>query len=218
MDGQACTSCGAQNPDDAAHCWQCYQRFTHAYSPPASIFRGLNQRLDSGYRGHTAVVTPTRSLSTISIGIAKRVALVMAVWVVGSWIWGAISSGFPFPEMVAGEERVESALVDSGVKLVQEMLDATGLNVEVSYAFYGSDTEPTYMMFVVQSDDENVQQLLETQPTGVELSASSVECSRDFTGSMCLWQREHAMVGLYGWGQADGVLRVAAEYARADMA
>jgi hypothetical protein len=164
------------------------------------------------------VVTPARSITTISVGIAKRLALVMALWIGGSWIWSAISAGFPFPEQVAGEERVESALVDSSVGVVQEMIDATGLNLEVSYAFYGSDTEPNYMLFVAQSDDENVQQLLETQPTGVALRASSVECTRDMTGSICLWLREKALVGLYGWGQAAGVLQVAAEYARADMA
>lgn len=209
---QACPSCGAHNGADAIFCWQCHERFPGTYYPP-SIFRGLNQRAHSGYFAPTGTSPPTTT--PFAVGLTKRLALLGALWIAGLLTWNAIVAGFPFPDQISGEERVESSPVDSGVQLVQDMIAATGLDVDVDFAFYGnSDTQPKYMMFVAESDEDSVERLFETQAPVISGTPRAMECTWDRTGSICLWFQDEAMMGLYGWGEPFRVLHVTARYLR----
>src|SRR5918999_5188895 len=40
MDERTCDQCGAQNPMDAAYCWQCYARWDGSASPSAPVRPG----------------------------------------------------------------------------------------------------------------------------------------------------------------------------------
>jgi hypothetical protein len=130
-------------------------------------------------------------------------------------MWTGLFGAFPFPDRISGAERIDSAPVRSGVELVEDMIAAAGLdNVDVEHAFYARDTQPTYMMFVAESDEDSVKGLLQTQARGGDRPGGSMYCSRDRAGSLCLWSQDEAVIGLYGWGEPTPVLDVSAAYIR----
>ena len=202
MDGKPCSSCGAQNPDDATHCWQCYQSFLAAPARIGSIIRGLNQPRYGGFYGGPAVSAPPKPPSLIS-AFGKRFAFMAILLFAAVWAWSGAFRGFAFPNYVAGERRIESDLVNSGVDLVQDAVSAAGLDIDVYYAFYGTNLQPRYMLFAAESGEDEVRKLLQQQAPG---KSGQVGCAVDGVNSFCMWNGDDGVVGLYGWSEAVNVL------------
>jgi hypothetical protein len=120
-------------------------------------------------------------------------------WVVNQLFF----DGFPFPDQVAGQPRVESREAEEAT----EALSALGglLDVEMEFAFYGPEVQPAYVMFAFELPERLLP--LDVQPT----SRGSIpfQCRTDVQGSGCIWEVEGMIVGLGGSGTPEELEPVA---------
>ena len=155
-----------------------------------------------------APLPPTRNDSTKKLA-AGGAAFVVGL--VGGWLgFSALFGGVSFPDEIAGESRIESEVVDQGVELIQSIVAATGLDIEIDYAFYGSQVSPKYMMFVGEFDQEALDSMAASAGEDVP-SSMPVTCSPDRQGAACLWVEDYTLVGLYGWGASPEALNPTAQ-------
>ncbi|MBI2237080.1 MAG: zinc ribbon domain-containing protein [Actinobacteria bacterium] len=140
---RACPQCGAQNPDTAQYCWQCYATFAGAASSaPASGWaaptagpRGIPLPLPVGLPNPQ----PAGSGTGVKIGASILSALVAAAvgWLVVGKLFG---THIEMPGSVAGYTKLSSELIDQGVEQFHKQID--DLNVEGDMAFYGTGDVP----------------------------------------------------------------------------
>lgn len=220
MDERTCPQCGVQNPPASVYCWQCYARFDDGYAPTIGPVRAGTIRpaqpsqtgavLTAPAPPHLATTPPHRPMAG---WVVKGVFFVLSF--AGGW-WAVdhfFFSGFPFPDQVAGQPRVESQAAEQVADALSQMGQA--LDVEMEFAFYGSEIDPAYVMFAFEVPDAGS---LGGVP-GLTGSDGSIpfQCSPDFQGSACIWEHEGMAVGLGGPGTPDQIEPVARQV-RAELA
>ncbi|HZB04668.1 MAG TPA: hypothetical protein VE737_10170, partial [Actinomycetota bacterium] len=120
-------------------------------------------------------------------------------WLVDHLFFG----GFAFPDEVADHERVDSDRAEE----VAEALASLGglLDVEMEFAFYGSEIEPAYVMFAFEIPDG----IDPTTLQGFPIGDVPFQCRPEIEGSSCFWQHDGMIVGLGGTGAPAGIEPVA---------
>ncbi|MGH2710718.1 MAG: hypothetical protein ACRDH9_05890 [Actinomycetota bacterium] len=111
-------------------------------------------------------------------------------------------------------KRIETDLINSGGDMVPDAISATGADVDIYYAFYGPDLQPTYVMFAAESREEDLRWLLREQG---RRNRTGVGCAPDHINSYCMWRADDGVVGLYGWGLGVGVMSPLSESVRSNM-
>jgi hypothetical protein len=207
VDGETCSSCGAKNRWGALHCWQCFASFSSSRTSrpgsirgfrPASVYTDYTSRVDRP-QDQTALLQGFRSGLVGQLAVALTIAL--AAW----WAFGSSSEGFSFPEQINGAPRIESRALESGEQAVQSVIEMTGLDVQVDYAFYGTELQPEYMMFSATVDEETLDA---SKPT---------KCGSEPGSSFCFWVHEDSVVGVGTWSFNERVLRLTADRLRMDL-
>jgi hypothetical protein len=221
MDEETCRSCGARNAYAALHCWQCYATFRRASSPAPSRIRGLAPAgVYSSYAPGYAEPQVSGTFDFLPWGLIVRLALVVAMAGGGWWAYRALFSGFPFPNHVNGSGRVESELLEAGERTAQALVEMTGLDLEIEYAFYGPELQPAYVMFAAELDEEALELLARSDaPAGFEwsdLSDMPTQCGRHQAGPFCVWVQDETIVGVGRLGYAPELMSTA-ERLRAEL-
>jgi hypothetical protein len=184
-----------------------------------SIFHGIQQNRYGGFQaGATEAPASRKTLSALSLDRLKRLAVFGALLLVAVWGYNAMFGGFPFPDYVSASDRVprvDSEFADSGADIVEDMIAATGIKVDIEYAFYGSEEQLRYMIFAVDSGEDAVRQALESQRPR---KRGAIECVTNGVDSLCYWTQGETLVGLYGWSEAERVLEVVAKNTRLNTA
>lgn len=213
MDERTCDQCGAQNAMDAAYCWRCYARWGGSASPSAPVRHGTIQAVPvgayGGGPGGSVLTAPPPPLvgapAGRSWGRLLAAAVVFVAGLAGGWwlVDRLFFGGFPFPDEVADHERVDSDRAEE----VADALTSLGglLDVEMEFAFYGSEIEPAYVMFAFDIPDGINPTTLQGFPIGDVL----FQCRPEIEGSSCFWQHDGMIVGLGGNGPPDGIEPVA---------
>jgi hypothetical protein len=201
-----CDRCGGQNRPDAAYCWQCYASFgTGRGSEPIRAGRiGPAAAAAGNGTGPVATASPPTSPTPETTGTAwgrwlvKGVVFVLGFaggwWAVNHFFFG----GFPFPDQMAGQPRVESEEVRDAADAIASFAEI--LDVEMEMAFYGTETEPVYVMFAFEIPDQVPlpgAQPFSPTPTG----DIAFQCAPDAQGAGCVWGQDGHMVGVGGVSQ-----------------
>lgn len=229
MDERTCGNCGAKSAAGAEYCWQCYARFgPPAAAPPPTVGPALTAALGRGRGAGTPSATmtedptitrwqpthqPTRSrvLGWLVRGAVFAVAAVGG-YVGYQWLFG----GFPFPDEIAGQERVDSERAEDAAAVGASIGRILGVDMEM--AFYGSEVTPVYVMFAFEVP-ESVSSL--STLAGSDLSRNAdgsipFQCRQDVDGASCFWERDGTVVGI-GGGGTPGQLRPVARQVHADL-
>lgn len=206
MSERTCDQCGAQSRAEAAYCWRCHASFGGGAPGVAGTIRaGSIRPRPAGIGGHAGngsavlVADPPSGVERPSdgswVGLLKAVLLIGAFaggwWLVDHFFFGE----FPFPDQVAGYERVESETARDASQAIAAFSQA--LDVEMEMAFYGTETQPVYMMFVFEMPEQLP--LMGAQPG----SPGSIPfgCQEQAQGSSCFWSGQDGKVlGLGGFG------------------
>jgi hypothetical protein len=213
VDERTCDQCGAQNPIDAAYCWQCYARWDGSASPSAPVRPGTIRAAPVGAYGGgpggsvlTAPPPPhVGAPAGRSWGRLLAAAVVFVAGFAGGWwlVDRLFFGGFPFPDEVAGHERVDS---DRAEEVADALASLGGLlDVEMEFAFYGSEIEPAYVMFAFEIPDG----INPTSLQGFPIGDVRFQCRPESEGSSCFWQHDGMIVGLGGNGPPAGIEPVA---------
>ena len=215
VERRECPGCGASNPWDAQHCWQCYARFD-ASPTMAGARAGTGVGLPSA-PGHTQVrptfppptapLTPptpvrrgTRSMAHVLAGVLVAIVISYAF----SRLMGG-GGGVDLPEQLDGQARAHSAAVDDLASQMQAEGDRYDVDVQVG--LYG---QPGFVVVVAngsarESSDELFDAFIEAiTNTGASVSGQELTGSFDGADYHCLTAQARATtVGICLWRAAD---------------
>jgi hypothetical protein len=205
MNERACERCGSENRADASYCWRCYATFGGT-SPPTVTAAGRIGSAAYASAGDGSVMTapPVPAGRTPSggewTGWVVKVVVFLLAFVGGWWLVNHLFfSGFPFPDEVAGHERVENEDARDAAEALASI--AQILNVEIEMAFYGNGATPAYTMFSFTLPDEPT--LAEAQPFAAAPGNVPFQCAEEAQGASCVWgYDEETVVGIGGFGLA----------------
>ena len=209
---RACPSCSADNAHDAEFCWQCYARFVPTPPAPAA-----GQPLGWGPSGSpapgAALGAPAPTSASRGGTIAKAVASVIVVLVVGAVVRNLLAPHYHVPDAIGGQPRIHNASTDRFERDMIAEGDKQGLTIEA--AVYGTGTDPDVLFILVNGQSaENTDELFTSLLDGVASSGVTVDRNAATTGSyhgaewrclplsvgsaqadVCMW-REDASVGM----------------------
>jgi hypothetical protein len=226
MDEHACAQCGAQNRADAQYCWQCYAPVggsgaaSAATAPSrAGTIRAATIGGAAGGNGSAVMTAPSPTPVQPVRGTSPWAWVVRAVlfaaafaggwWLVNHFFFG----GFPFPDQVAGHERVESENARDAAEAITAFGEA--FNLEMEMAFYGPEVQPVYMMFVFEMP-EGVP--LAGQPFGGPTGSAPFQCQEQPQGASCFWTGEDGQViGVGGMGKPAAEVEPVARQVQSDL-
>lgn len=226
MEEHTCAQCGAQNRDDAAYCWQCYTPVGGTAAPVATVpTRGgaIRSATVGEYGGGNGSGVMTAPPST-PVGTTRearpwawvlRAVLFVAAFA-GGWLLvnHFFFGGFPFPSQVAGHERVDSENARDAAEAITGFGQAFDLEIEM--AFYGSEAQPAYMMFVFEMPEG-----LPTagaEPFTGAAGAVPFTCQEQIEGASCFWSGEGGQfVGLGGFGKPAAEVEPVARQVHAEL-
>jgi hypothetical protein len=239
MDERTCVKCGANSAAGAEYCWQCYTPFgvPAAVSAPtsggpltAALGRGPGAGTPAAVLTDPATVTRWQPIHGSARETGLRwlvrglvfVAAAAAGYVGYQWLFG----GFPFPDEVAGQGRMESAQARDIQEYLAEAGDLIGLEYEA--AFYGDGPLPRFVMHaVVLPDGRNGRQVwkeLDTAAGGVMdpypvAPGADVGCADASTGegALCVWVQDDVLVELDGLGLSAAELEPLADQVRGEL-
>lgn len=111
----------------------------------------------------------------------------LAFAVGGFLAWRLLTGGFPFPEEIAGQPRVQGEQAEELSRLVEDI--AALADAEVEVALYGPGPPPAYTMYVAEYEDPDLLELAAlANPTYVaDLKGGQTACMPDLQGSSCSW-------------------------------
>jgi hypothetical protein len=225
MDERTCDQCGAQNPINAAYCWQCHARWDGSASPSAPVRPGTIRAAPVGAYGGgpggsvlTAPPPPhVGAPAGRSWGRLLAAAVVFVAGVAGGWwlVDRLFFGGFPFPDEVAGQERVDSEVARDAADVIASIGEI--LDVDMEMAFYGTDLRPAYVMVAFELPDAGA--VTQVPPFGGASAGDfSFQCGPDAQGAACLWEEGGTVVGIGGIGQTPEQLEPVARRVRTDLA
>jgi hypothetical protein len=151
--------------------------------------------------GTSAVASPVAEGSSW-IGPAIKVVLFLAVAVGGFLGWRFLTAGFPFPDEIAGQPRIEGEQTEEFSRLVEDI--AALADAEVEVALYGEGPLPSYTMFVAEYEDPDVLDLgaLADPAYVADLKSGNTACTADVQGSTCSWlEGEATLIGVGSFDQ-----------------
>jgi hypothetical protein len=237
MDDQPCASCGATRKPGMDFCWQCYTPYTRAPQPvgvaagplgtggspaPEAVSAGPLARpggsmVSDALRGQTATGTTTAASPTPEraswIGPALKVVVFLVFAVGGFLAWRFLTAGFPFPEVVAGQPRMEGEQAERLSRLVEDI--GALANAEIDVALYGQGPLPAYTVYVAEFESPDVIDLGELSDPAytASLKTGQIACRAEAQGTSCAWlDGETTIVGVGGFGLAtEELLPVARE-------
>jgi hypothetical protein len=144
----------------------------------------------------------------------KGVVFVLAFgggwWAVNHFFFG----GFPFPDQVSGQPRVESERARDAAEAIASIAEM--LDVEMEMAFYGTEAQPAYVMFAFEIPDQVAlpgAQLFSQSPAG----EIPFQCGPDAQGAACVWDHDGRVVGVGGIGQTVEQLDPVARQVQAEL-
>jgi hypothetical protein len=248
VDDQACTSCGAQRKPGTDFCWQCYApyRRTAAAQPVGAVTGSAasggstsagtvaagplarpggsapSTTLTDALRGPSATGTTTvpsvEPSESSWMGTAIKVAVFLAFAVGGFLAWRLLFGGFPFPEEIAGQPRIENDTTEEATELISSFTRSFGAELEM--AVYGDEaTAPSYVLYVVTlQEGGGLDQAVAVpgHPLG-ELMSGRMTCAADPQGSSCTWlEGEDELIGVAGYGLSPEEVRPVAREVRAE--
>lgn len=243
MNERTCPSCGAQSAADAAYCWQCYARFGGPAGPrpetsgasvgplAAALGRGPGAGTPAAVVSEPATITrwkPSHGSRSEARWVVRGLFLVLAV-VGGYFGYRWLFTGFPFPDQIAGVERLDSDQTESLEDMLRSFADM--LDAKFQLAVYGSVLAPDYVMYAFEvPDPESMQELL--TDLGVDtggVPSGAVEAVLEnlpFTcqplsptgGAQCFWSDDRLIVGLQDFQGTPEELDPIARQVRADTA
>lgn len=241
MDEQTCPRCGAKSAAGAAYCWQCFARFgapapAESQAAPTATAGPLATALGRGPGAGTpaAVISEPATVTRwqpqqkaggdAALGWIVR-GLVFVVAAVGGyfayqWLFG----GFPFPEQIAGQQRMDSDLVEDFEDLLRDFSGA--FDVEVEMALYGG-VMPAYFMAAAEvpgGQDPGEFYRGFTTGSGVTTDFAAVDPNTVIctgfpggVGAQCSWLQEDTVILLQGFSSTDADLQAVAEDVSSDL-
>jgi hypothetical protein len=234
---RACGRCGADNAPGAQYCWQCYTSFGGpagtAQATPATagpLATAIGRGPGAGTPSAVVSEAPTITRWQPQHGAAKDAAvrwvvrgLVVAVAAVGGYLaYQRLFGGFPFPDQVAGQPRLESDVVEEAEDLIASMVGA--FNVEVEIAMYGPAL-PQYLVAALEvPDGQLTEQFYQGFVSGSGVTADAVDPNAVTCGAapggvtQCSWVQEDTVVLVQGLVNTGVDLQPVAEDVRADVA
>jgi ribosomal protein L40E len=214
---RTCAKCGADNPQDAGFCWQCYTPFAPAApggrqvptmpAMPTTAGPVLSAPVQSSAPGGG------RRIARIAVGV------VIAIVVAGV-VRNMLTPSYHVPETLGGAPRLHTA---DAQKFEQEMI-AEGQKYDVDFeaAVYGqADTPDVFLVLANGHAEESADELFNDFLSGVESAGVTIDRSQAITGqhgdaeyrcvplsaqidaAACVW-REDRSVGLTLDGSPDG--------------
>jgi hypothetical protein len=124
-------------------------------------------------------------------------------------------SGFPFPDQVAGQARVDTEAARDAAEAVASLAEI--LNVDVEMAFYGTEAQPAYVMFAFEVPEglplTGAPPFSQTGSGGIPF-----QCAPDAQGAGCVWEQDGTVVGVAGIGQTVDQLDPVARQVRSELA
>jgi hypothetical protein len=209
-----CSGCGASNPADAQHCWQCYARFDG--SPSTAGARGGSgvglptppgpARVRPGFPPPQAPIAPAaparRGGSTLArVGVGVMAAVV--VWFAIPRLLGG--GGVDLPEQLDGQSRMHNATAQD--METQMRTEGDRYDLEIQTGLYG---EPGFIVVVANgSARESSGELFDAFIDGVTRTGATVS-EQELTGSFdgadyrCLTAEASATeVGMCMWRAND---------------
>jgi hypothetical protein len=236
MDERTCGNCGATSAAGAEYCWQCLTRF----GPPApggapsrdtaltaALGRGPGAGTPAAVLTEPATVTRWQpvhgSARATSLRWLVRIVVLVVAAVAGyvgyQWLFG----GFPFPDQVAGQPRMESEMLED----FEDLMDGVGatFDVDVEMALYGSGIPHYFLAAAEVPSGQSIDQFYEGFVAGSGLSAegladpNAVTCSGlpGGVGAQCSWVQDETVVLLQGFLSPPEDLQGAAEEVRAEL-
>jgi hypothetical protein len=219
---RTCDRCGGLNRPDAAYCWRCYATFGAAPVPePIRAGRiGPAASIAGDGTGPVMTTAPPAPEAPTSTGtdwgrwLVKGVVFVLAFaggwWAVNHFFFG----GFPFPDQVAGQPKVESEQVRDAAEAIASLAEI--LDVEMEMAFYGTEAQPVYVMFAFEIPDQVA--LPGAQPFSQSPAGEiPFQCGPDAQGAACVWDHDGRVVGVGGIGQTVEQLDPVARQVQAEL-
>jgi hypothetical protein len=152
------------------------------------------------------------------IGPAIKVVVFLAVAVGAFLAWRLLFAGFPFPEEIAGQPRMEGEQAEELSRLVEDIGALADADVKV--ALYGQGPMPTHMMYVAEFDDPEAIDMGAFVDPGyaAALKRGETACQVEAQGATCSWlDGETTLVGVGGFGLAPEDVSPVAEDVRADL-
>lgn len=193
---RACPSCGADNPDEADFCWQCFARFVPvplAPGAPSPVGGARMPQTPNAPNGWGPGGTPAPSSASLppspagsSGGRGGTIAKIAVGVVVGLIVAGAVRNflapDYHVPDSVGGAPRIENA---DTAQFEQEMAaegEKEGLAIEA--AVYGAAATPDLLFVLVNGEAaENTDELFDSFVDGIATSGVTVERDRATTGN-----------------------------------
>jgi hypothetical protein len=226
MDEHACANCGAQNRDDAAYCWRCYTPVGRTSAPVAMVparagasrsttvgeYGGGN---GSGMRNASPSSPVGTTRETSSMAWLFRAVLFVAAFA-GGWLLvnHFFFSGFPFPDQIAGHQRVDSQNARDAAETITAFGQA--FDMEMETAFYGSEVQPEYMMFVFEMPEGLP--MAGSQPFTGAAGPVPFTCQEQVEGASCFWSGDDGkFVGLGGFGKPAADVEPVARRVQAEL-
>ena len=226
IEDRACSSCGARNRPGTGYCWQCYAPFAAAASDPVRSDTGTSviARATATFAKLDVPSAPTQRRAWR--GVVPRV-LMAAVAVAGWFVWQHVS-GIQLPSSLAGVERMEGPVPDLIETQLEPARDA--YEGDIAAAVYGSGTEPTYAVVIVEQVEEAGRRVslnglqgaagpipldgleLTTEP-GSDVACGSAQAQGAF-GVLCVWNDPETFGVLTASGTDISQARFAAQEAR----
>jgi hypothetical protein len=219
-----CRACGAPNDLGVASCWQCHRSFGDAppegHYVPGSAVRAVSMR-------PSASPAPRRPSSWLSelggrlLHSLPTLLFVGALALGGWWLWRNVLAGFPFPDEVAGVERIERDETRDVLRLFETSGGLGDLDWEL--AAYGEGNRPVYAMMAMEiQDDEQAAGVLaefgRRNPGALNLAAASLMCEPVYpSGSMCAWIEDRTVVALAAEHSDHRALRPLARRLRSEI-
>lgn len=171
-DRRTCGGCGAANPTDARHCWQCYAPFgTGAPAGPA-----IGRPARAGFPMPPPVAAPpVASTSRAGGSTALRVVLGVALAFVALAAYRQLMPrGVDLPDQLAGQPR----MLDSRAEQLDQQMRAEGAryDVEIQTGIYGSALQPDFVVVVANgSAVEEADELFAGLTEGIEGAGASID-------------------------------------------
>jgi hypothetical protein len=132
------------------------------------------------------------------------------LWLVNHFFF----SGFPFPDEVAGHQRLDSEQARDAAEALTAFGEAFDLKMET--AFYGPQVQPAYMMFVFEMPESLP--FLGNQPLAGSPDSLPLQCQEQVQGTSCYWSADDGrVVGLAGPGKTAAEVEPVAHQVQAEL-